>query len=207
MNGVAKPAKAPVSSTKKTEGGHCAGCLTASVENPVRNAADKIKEISTIGRGPMCISSKLISSAKFVINKNYGGRTRGKGLCAIAVRQSLNKAQIWSGGGIGDAKDMMPGLKKMGFKNVITRGMSPDTAPAGSILVYGGTKASGCRGLGAQFGHIEIKENQNSYLYDGKVTKHIQAAYGSKCRPLIGVMVMGSECPTCSEKTKKECGV
>lgn len=155
-----------------------------------------------------CISERMVDAAEDRVRREYGGRTRGGGRCALAVRQSLNDAGIWTGAGIGNAKDMMPGLRQMGFRNVMIEGMSPDEAPNGSILVYGsplrGTR--GCRGLGNQYGHVEIKESDSSYIYDGNPSFHIQEAYGPRCRPLIGVMMMGASCPTCTTSTKRTCG-
>lgn len=196
------------SSRAGTEAEYCKGCLDPLVADTVSQASHQIKEMARYGRGAVCMSNKLIQAAKAVIRSKYGNRKYGRGLCALAVRQTLNKADFWTGGGIGDAKDMLPGLKRIGYKNIITPGMTPDTAPNGTILVYGTPKNKrGCRGKGNIYGHVEIKENSKSFLYDGKVTRDIQKAFGARCRPLIGVMVMGDDCPTCKPSVKRSCGV
>ncbi len=193
--------------TAGTEADYCEGCLDPSIGDSISSASEEIKKMALYGRGAACISSKIISAAKSVIKSRYGNRTRGRGDCALAVRQALNKANVWPGGGIGHAKDMMPGLRQMGFVNVIKSGMTPESAPEGTILVYGKARGSGCRGLGSTYGHVEIKENNNSYLYDGKVKFNIQKAFGARCRPLIGVMKMSTSCKTCKQSVKKSCGV
>lgn len=190
-----------------TEGSYCEGCLDPSISDPLTEASENIKKLALYGRGAACIASKIIDAAKSVIKSKYGNRTRGKGQCAKAVRQALNKASIWPGGGIGHAADMIPGLRQMGFENIIESGMTPASAPEGTILIYGRAKSSGCRGLGAIYGHVEIKESDSSYLYDGKVKYDIQKAYGARCRPLIGVMKMSNNCTTCTQSIKESCGV
>lgn len=191
-----------------TESAYCEGCLNPSVGKPISEASANINKMALYGRGQACISAKIIDAAKSVIRNRYGNRTRGKGQCAEAVRLTLNKARIWPGGGIGHGKDLVPGLKQMGFVNVIKAGMTPDSAPDGSILVYGKpSNPRGCRGLGTKFGHVEIKESDNSYLYDGRVRNNIQKAFSPRCRPLIGVMKMGTECKTCNKTVKRSCGV
>lgn len=195
----------------ETEGGFCEDCLknTKTDRLPVSKAEDIQRIAGTAGAASQCLTRKMIEGAKNVHRTVYGGRTRGKGKCGVAVRRSLNKAGIWQGGGIGHARDMKPGLLRMGFKDIKTPGMTPDNAPAGTILVYGRALkgAKGCRGLGTTYGHIEIKENNKSYIYDGNPSIHIQKSYGAKCRPLIGVMQMGNSCPTCTSSVKKACGV
>lgn len=194
--------------TERTESSFCENCLNPSVGNKISDASENIKKMALYGRGQACISAKILDAAKSVIRNRYGNRTRGRGQCAEAVRLTLNKAKIWPGGGIGHAKDMIPGFKRMGFVNVIKPGMTPSSAPDGSILVYGKpSNPRGCRGLGTKFGHVEIKENDNSYLYDGRVRNNIQTAFSARCRPLIGVMKMGTECKTCNKTVKRSCGV
>lgn len=199
-----RPAK-----TRGTEADLCEGCLDANISATVSDAAENMKNIATFGRGAKCISNKLIAAARETVRKDWGGRTRGSGQCGIAVRKSLNRAKLWPGGGLGDARFMIPGLKNIGFKNILKPGMTPESAPSGAILVYGKPKnPRGCRGkLGNIYGHIEIKENNGSFLSDGKIPFHIQKAYGERCRPLIGVMIMGNECKTCNKSVKNACGV
>lgn len=194
--------------SRPTQGGAtCVNCLAPAVAEPIRQASQQIAAAAYSGQGPQCISNRLLAAARDVVRQNYGNRTRGGGACALAVRQSLNRARIWPGGGIGHAKDMVPSLKSMGFVNLLRPGMTPENAPAGTILVYGKARARGCRGLGATYGHVEIKEGQNSFYYDARVTRNIQRAFGSDCRPLIGVMQMGNNCRTCSAELKRTCGV
>lgn len=195
------------SSNGATEGTACQNCLDKSVANPVREASQGIAAAAYSGQGPQCISNRLIAGAKSVIKSRYGNRTRGGGMCALGVRLALNRSKIWPGGGIGNAKDMIPGLQSMGFRNIKTSSMTPGNAPAGSILVYGKAQKRGCRGRGSTYGHVEIKENNNSYLYDARVSGHIQQLYEPACRPLIGVMVMGTTCKTCPSDLKRACGV
>jgi len=108
---------------------------------------------------------------------------------------------------MGNAKDMIGPMETAGYKNIFKPGMTPEQAPNGSILVYDEARVkSRCKGLGSVYGHVEIKENENSFLYDGKVDKNIHDIFEPECRPLIGVMVMGEECNTCSPSVKKACG-
>jgi uncharacterized protein YgiM (DUF1202 family) len=156
-----------------------------------------------------CLQDRLVASAKARVRRIYGNRKRGGGDCALAVRQSLNDAGIWTGGGLGHAYQLVPRLISLGFVNVMKKGMTPKDAPNGAILVYGPKPRSvrGCKAsLGNTYGHVEIKESDSSYLYDGNPSHNIQEAYGAKCRPLIGVMVMGPSCPYCSSKAKNACG-
>lgn len=198
-----------------TEGNACSECENqqqqdegAENREDIQRVVDLVNPATESPR--MCIAKKVVDAAKKVVQTTYGGRKKGRGKCGVGVRLALEKAKIYSGGGIGNAKDMMPGLKKMGYVNILSKGMTPDSAPDGSILVYGAAPSSvraRCRGKGAIYGHIEIKESNDSYLYDGNPSYNIQEAFGAKCRPLIGVMQMGSSCPTCSASVKRTCGV
>ncbi|MGE5086468.1 MAG: SH3 domain-containing protein [Bacillota bacterium] len=192
----------------RTESSFCESCLNPSVGKPISDASENIRRMALYGRGQACVSAKIIDAAKAVIRGRYGNRTRGRGQCAEAVRLTLNKAKIWPGGGVGHGKDLVPALKQMGFVNVIKAGMTPASAPEGSILIYGKpSNPRGCRGLGTKYGHVEIKESDNSYLYDARVKFNIQQAFSPRCRPLIGVMKMGTECKTCNKTVKRSCGV
>ncbi len=194
-----------------TEGGFCENChkKKETARLNIKLAEDVHTAANAGGAGGQCVARKMVDGARKVHRSVYGGRARGKGKCGKAVRQALNSAGIWSGGGIGHARDMVPGLKRMGFINIKTANMTPDNAPSGTILVYGRALkgAKGCRGLGTTYGHVEIKESRNSFLYDGNPSVDIQKAYGPQCRPLIGVMQMGTSCPTCSVSVKRACGV
>lgn len=195
------------------EGGYCEECGNNDSRVPKQNKTqDQAKQLLDIvnpasGFGN-CITNKIVTAAKWVHRNKYGGRTKGRGKCQYAIRYSLQRAGVWPGGGYGNAKDVIPTMLSMGFKNLFRAGMTPKDAPAGAILVYG-KKLPGarCKGsLGNTYGHIELKENNNSWLYDGNPEFNIQQAYGAKCRPLKGVMVMGDSCPTCTKALKRSCG-
>lgn len=195
------------------EGGYCEDCGGGDArllrddhpQNQAQQVLDIVNPASGFGN---CITNKIVSAAKWVHKNKYGGRRKGKGKCQYAIRQSLNRAGVWPGGGYGHAKDTIPTMLQMGFKNLFKPGMTPKDAPAGAILVYGPKlKGARCRqSLGNTYGHIELKLNNNSWLYDGNPEFNIQQAYGAKCRPLKGIMVMGNSCPTCSKKLKNACG-
>lgn len=195
----------------ETEGGYCQNCSRKNVPAKNKfNPTETIKKwISANGTSAQCVARKMLEGAHRVHANRYGGKRRGGGACGEAIRKGLNSAGIWAGGGIGHARDMIPGLKRMGFINIKTPSMTPDNAPAGTILVYGRALpgAKRCRGLGTIYGHIEIKESRNSFLYDGNLPVDIQKIFGARCRPLIGVMQMGATCPTCSASVKRTCGV
>lgn len=191
----------------------CPDCQKPSPERVNARDIEKVVEFVNAPRikpqePNMCVAKKLINAAKVIHRSVYRGRRNGGGLCGVAVRRALAHAGFYKGGAMGDAKDMMPGIRRMGFKNIIKPGMTPLNAPNGSILVYGAPKnKKGCRGLGRIYGHIEIKENNNSFLYDGNPSRNIQAMFGARCRPLIGVMVMGEDCPTCKPALKRACEI
>ena len=188
-----------------TEAEVCPNCAAYTATG--YSAPEEFKAIAEYGAKAPCYSMKLINAAKQVIRSRYGDARIGKGNCALAVRQSLEKAQIWRGGGMGNAKDMIGPMEKAGYKNVYKTGMNPEDAPNGAILIYNKAyNRSRCKGLGSTYGHVEIKENDNSYLYDAKVDKNINEIFEPNCRPLIGVMVMGQKCNTCSQSLKQLCG-
>lgn len=192
------------------EGGSCENCdLAAQDRTGIAAGAQEVLNIVNPASGfGNCITNKIVTAARWIHKNKYGGRRKGKGKCQYAIRYSLQRAGVWPGGGYGNAKDTIPTMLKMGFRNLYKPGMSPKDAPPGAILVYG-AKLRGARckqSLGNVYGHIELKVNNNSYLYDGNPEFNIQQAYGAKCRPLKGIMVMGKDCPTCSKSLKRSCG-
>jgi hypothetical protein len=141
---------------------------------------------------------RLLRSARQVAGYYRRNGIQFGGRCAYAVRLALNLSGIHSGGGLGHAFQMGPGIRGLGYVNVLNRTMNtPEEAPVGAILVYGkarpGARHPGggrCRGLGARYGHVEIKD-KDGYIYDGKASRHIQRSQGVDCRPLIGIYVPG----------------
>lgn len=194
----------------ETEGGYCEHCdANAKTERVAQgNAVDVLNVVRPQAGFANCVTQKIMSAAKWVHRNKYGGRRKGKGKCQYAIRFALERAGVWPGGGYGNAKDTIPTMLKMGFKNIFKPGMKPKDAPPGAILVYD-KKRKGARcktSKGNTYGHIELKENNNSWYYDGNPEFNIQQAYGEACRPLKGIMVMGNSCPTCSKKLKQSCG-
>lgn len=196
-----------------TEGGYqddnCPACKKDRL-NPAQAQAQLITTLmNPVGAAGQCVTRKMMEGAyQTVRQKRYDKRGRDfKGNCAKAVRMALNKAGIWSGGGIGHARDMVPGLQRMGFKNLYKPGMTPASAPANTILVYGAPKNKrGCRGKGTTYGHVEIKKSNSEFIYDGISSRNIQQIFGANCRILKGVMQMGDSCPTCKKEVKRTCG-
>jgi hypothetical protein len=201
----------------EAEGGFCAVCKSGGYVTAGQDTHDNAQKVmdmvNPVGGPAACITRKIENALMSRWRSTYGSREKGKGKCGIAIRRGLNVAGVWSGGGIGHAKDMMPGLKKMGFVNLKDKypNITPDSAPAGTILVYGAAAARNrryCKGQGTTYGHIEYKQSQKpkKYLYDGRPNFSIQEAYGASCRPLIGVMQMTNDCPTCTKALKNACG-
>jgi hypothetical protein len=155
-----------------------------------------------------CLMKRILSAAK----NQYKRRLNGGQRCQVAMRNAIKAAGIYGGGSYGDAKDVLPYMTKtLGFKNLLKSNprLTPDSAPNNSILVYGAAPKKirkKCRGLGTYFGHIEFKEDNRHFHYDGHPDRNIQKFYGAQCRPLIGVMVMGEDCPHCTRSAKKQCG-
>lgn len=196
---------------RSTEASACTECLNTRVAKTIQDAKISMDNITQdISNAAQCVANKITAAAKKVIEREFDGRTRGKGECAKAVRKFLNASGVWNGDGLGDGKDFAKSLStRIGFKNIIEPGMTPESAPDGAILVYGtpAKGARGCKGLGNQYGHVEVKQDDDTYLYDGLVSFHIQEAFGAHCRPLIGVMVMGEDCKSCDQSVKNKCGV
>lgn len=111
------------------------------------------------------------------------GRAQGRPSqlqCASWVRLALERAGIKpKGGGMGHAKDMGPGLTKLGFTKC---NMKSRQAPPGAVIVYGG----------GAYGHVEIR-TKNGYISDYWSATPRDVASGGT-RPLKGVYVLGG-CP------------
>lgn len=140
-----------------------------------------------------------VSARKFADKKGVPwSKFRGK--CGYAVRTALEFAGFYKGGGrsnsaggLGHAKDTGPNLESLvGLDNIFYPGMRPEDAPVGAVLVYDKAAVSGCKGLGSTYGHIEIKDFGNRWIYDGIASEDIQKKFGKNCRPLKGVYVVGS---------------
>jgi hypothetical protein len=179
-----------------TEGSFSYGgyCPTGTCFKSSRNSGLSgftIDQLSFGSTGNSC-RDRILNAARSMA---AGYRNRGsafQGACAFAVRTALQKAGLNKIGALGDAKDMGPNLKRLGFVNKMTS-TDPDRAPEGAILVYGPAQRSGCTGAGSTFGHVEVKDFNGLFHYDGTATHNIQKRFGEACRPLIGVYLPGPE--------------
>jgi hypothetical protein len=190
------PPTFPLSSDAMTEGtisygGYCPNgeCYKGARNSGFRGIdTDKMSFGST---GNAC-RDRILKGARDVAAKYRHSRSAFKGKCALAVRTALEQAGLNKIGALGDAKDMGPNLKRLGFVNKMTSS-NPDDAPEGAILVYGAATRPFCTGLGSLYGHVEVKDFNGLFQYDGTATHNIQKRFGSDCRPLIGVYLPGPE--------------
>lgn len=169
-----------------SEATFCPTCQRAAHMNQSLDAQN-IQKLLRGNTGNAC-TDKLLKSARNEARRHF----KPGGNCARSVRKALDDAKLNNGSGLGHAKDMGPGLTRLGFKNILTPGMTAETAPVGAILQYGAARVRGCAGLGTTMGHVEIKDFGGMYLYDGVSDRPIQRKFGPACRPLIGVFVPGA---------------
>lgn len=169
-------------------------CTSGKCDRGLRHQAGNLSAIEAAAlekatTGNICTDRLLKSMRK--IAGTYDRRGPFSGKCALAVRQGLNASGIYRGGGLGNAKDLGPGLTRLGYENVFRPGKDAKSAPEGAILVYGKARRAGCRGLGSTYGHVEIKDFGGRFLYDGTAKKPMSQIHGPDCRPLIGIYVPG----------------
>lgn len=186
-----------------TEGGFCPygdERCSRGIQKDQQRQEDYVEAAQkSTSAGDKC-TDKILEKARYVAGnwKEVSRRKLGsakstfKGNCGRAVRIALEYAGLYPGGGIGNAKDMGEGLAKMGLVNIFRDGMKPEDAPVGAVLVYDkAINPSECKGLGSKYGHIEVKDFGNRWIYDGIASSHIQKKFGASCRPLKGIYVVG----------------
>ncbi len=153
-----------------------------------------------------CLQRKLIAAVESEAQSRMYRGLAFTGDCMRAIRYGLQQAGMYAGDGFGNAKDTVPGFLSLGFK-LRPEIQSPEDAPENSILVYGAALVKGCEGSGTIYGHVELKRSSGRYLLDGVNRRNVQAYHGPLCRPLIAVLTVGDQCPSCSDKVKQECGL
>lgn len=177
-------------------------CPTCTSGTPTRTTPDKIDPSKVAGEAPKnapdstsdCMRKVLLEKAKKVAKRIYGNRGYSGGKCGQGVGYMLHQAGLSPDFAIGDAISWHNAgyLKKLGFENIMTPNMTPETAPPGAVLIFRGPKTDmnhyngGLppkrpkklrRGLSAGnwVGHVTIagekpqKKNENKWYYtDGR---------------------------------------
>ena len=132
-----------------------------------------------------CMRKVLLESAKSVARTKYGNRPYSVGKCARGVGNMLRAAGLSKTNSIGDAISFHNAghLRRLGFKNIMHPGMTPEKAPPGAVLVFRGPmtvmshyngglprrRFRRGRGAGTWVGHITIKgEVADRYYTDGR---------------------------------------
>lgn len=169
-------------------------CPTGDCYKSPRNSglsAFSPDQVSFGSTGNAC-RDRILKAAREVAARYRHTGNPFRGVCAFAVRTALQKAGLNRQGALGDAKDMGPNLQRLGFVNRMTSS-NPNDAPEGAVLVYGPARRRGCAGKGSIYGHVEVKDFNGLFHYDGTATHNIQTRFGADCRPLIGVYLPGPQ--------------
>jgi hypothetical protein len=163
----------------------------ASIDSTVAGGSCTDRILKSMRREANCWSTHGASGCGVLPARGKHRRGPFKGSCGRAVASGLTRAGINNGSTMNNAKDMGGPLRALGFVNLKTTSpnLTPETAPVGSILVYGPARRRNCRGLGSIYGHVEVKDYGGRYIYDGNASHNIQDRFGASCRPLIGVYV------------------
>jgi hypothetical protein len=102
--------------------------------------------------------------------------------CARYVRFILHDCEVLPENSIArHAENAGPALERQGFRRLST--LDPDSAPLGSIIVYGGTCPASPRG--ADPGHIEIKTGPSEYTSD--YIANVARSEQTGCRRVTGI--------------------
>lgn len=126
-----------------------------------------------------------MNTAISYLMKNRLSKARGK--CAVHVRKGLAHAGLIPNIPMGHAKEYVANLKKHCFQNMIGRYPTPESAPAGAVLVYKGVNPRADKN--AKYGHVEVRTPLgyvSDYFSDNPRTG--KGAVGRN-RQLIGVMI------------------
>lgn len=128
-----------------------------------------------------CVEELILAAAKRNVAARYGDRTFSVGKCAAGVYYSLAAADVGipENSALGNAIDYINSLPPYGFVDSGLR--DPNTAPAGSIIVFSGPLSSqylsgpnrghyNQRGAGTWLGHVTIKGDDGRYYTDGRTT-------------------------------------
>ena len=143
----------------------------------------------------------ILNAAKSVVRRVYRNRPYSAGWCAQGVRKILNASGMTNSGGMGDAVSwhLSGTLRAKGFKNILSRGVTAETAPPGAVLVFRGPatdmsrsngglpsrRARRGRSAGNWVGHVAVKgEVANRYYTDGRTFAPAVAG-----RTLVGIYV------------------
>lgn len=124
-----------------------------------------------------CATKKILAAAKSTVRNNWGDRRYSGGLCALGVRQALQKSRVGNPPithGIGNAIDLKNSLKRYGYVPVKTTDLSK--VPPGAIIVFSGPRSNeyfrtgryGQSRKGDWLGHVTIKGDDGFYYTDGK---------------------------------------
>lgn len=126
-----------------------------------------------------------MSTAISYLMKNRLSKARGK--CAIYVRRGLAHAGLTPNIPMGHAKEYVANLKKYCFQNMIGKYPTPESAPAGAVLVYKGINTRADKN--AKYGHVEVR-TPIGYVSD-YFSDNPRTGKGSvgRNRQLIGVMI------------------
>lgn len=144
------------------------------------------------GSGLACVRAEILKAAKHVVRTNYGNRSKSRGLCALGVRQALDRAGVNNGAGLGHAVDYHSKgvMRRKGFVNRINQ-YNAQNAPPGAILVFRGPLTANylrngrmSRPYGNYVGHVTVKGDDGRYYTDGRTVAPAVAN-----RTLVGVYV------------------
>lgn len=195
-----------------TEGTACVdGTCRDQARSPRDDAADILSatqdQARGVGKGNACVRNEILKAAKVVVRNNYGNRPASRGLCALGVRQALDRAGVNNGAGLGHAVDYHAKgvMKRKGFVNRINQ-YNAQNAPPGAILVFKGPLTANylrngrmSRPYGNYVGHVTIKGDDGRYYTDGRTVAPAVAN-----RQLVGVYVP-EDISKMSPKIRRKC--
>lgn len=183
------------------------GCLDGSCQSggkgnrlDMKASADDILQTLNQGAAPRsskdlgCFQRELLKAAKTQVRVKYGNRPYSAGRCARGVRESMDRAGMNMGQGLGHAIDFHAKgrLAAKGFVNRISQYPNPKNAPAGAILVFSGPKSKQylrngrfAKPWGDYLGHVTIKGDDGKYYTDART-----ANAAVRNRYLVGVYVL-----------------
>lgn len=176
------------------------GSRSSNRGNPYRLGSNlreiaQASEGSSFWGGGTSVDPAVLRAIEIMKSRQLG---YAAGKCTAYVREGLQRAGVLPPGRFGvAASSYAQVLKGFCFQNRISQYPTPESAPAGAILVYRGIDLRGDKN--AKYGHIEAKTSEGGYVSDYySQTARTGGGASGRNRQLIGVMIKpagaGSRC-------------